>query len=387
LILALFRQSLQGSRIYETTENIGDKALFAKMGVSTGTICPFPFTTVNISQPPQDVAECTVTYAEAIGPLYEAFRGLLLGMASLGILVMIYRLYQFSLYTARLNVRMVDHPMSRMIVLALFFNVSLLVSSVDMFAFNGIYPAELFVILDEFNASSALSNAVFTVDLYHTLAKSLRDKYRRQSIIARNVTLVAIWTNFVGFIILGVLDSSRYYLYEGLKCIIGSLILYGFIVSSSFYVNELIKVLRRGLELQANKTRGQNQIAILKRKHTRFLMVVGLAAVALTATGILALSAETQSWALKIENMPDAAQLVLRLVYVAYIFLQFYLFRVPKSEISSSSANSAGKDTNDSAATAPIVQTGSLTAMSNPPHHGNQIAHASSLVVSEGATD
>ena len=311
------------------------------MGVSTGTICPFPFTTANISETPTNVSQCTVTYAQSIGALYEAFRILLLTATAVGILLMGHKTYLFYLYSLRSKINLAKHPMFRMIVLALAFNIVVLIGTVDMFAFNGIYPAEFYVILDEVAASLGLSNAVLFVDLYHQLTK-YNNEAHRFSRLARNGTLIAIWVNFIGFIVLGVLDSANYHLYEGLKCAFGSLIFVGFIVTSTYYVKRLLAVLRMGMELQADKSITEAQIQTLKRKHCRFVTYVGFGSTALAAAGILAFASEDYSWTLKIETMPEPAQLALRVVYAAYVILQMFLFRVPQLEPSS---GSSGKTT------------------------------------------
>jgi len=265
------------------------------MGVSTGTICPFPFTTANISETPTNVSQCTVTYAQSIGALYEAFRILLLTATAVGILLMGHKTYLFYLYSLRSKINLAKHPMFRMIVLALAFNIVVLISEAHRF-----------------------------------------------SRLARNGTLIAIWVNFVGFIVLGVLDSANYHLYEGLKCAFGSLIFVGFIVTSTYYVKRLLAVLRMGMELQADKSITEAQIQTLKRKHCRFVTYVGFGSTALAAAGILAFASEDYSWTLKIETMPEPAQLALRVVYAAYVILQMFLFRVPQLEPSS---GSSGKTT------------------------------------------
>jgi len=324
------------------------------MGVSTGTICPFPYTTANASNPtPQSVSECTVTYAQAIGPVYEVFRALLLAVSSIGIFVLAYRVYTFYVQSVRHNKlttsKLLNHPMFRMMVVGVAYCTSCLITSADMFAFNGLYPMEFFAIMDEITASLALSVAVLTVDLYHQLT-SLKTKRPRLTIIARNVTLSAIWINFIGFIILGIVDSPRFHLYEGLKCLFASAIIGGFIVSSTYYVRSLVQMLRQGLELQADRTRGEQQIAILQRKHFRFNLVAGFACVALAATGVLALTVEDWSWTLKIEAMPDPAQLALRGAFLLYTILLLYILRVPKWD-SSSTHNRSGGGENKSSST------------------------------------
>jgi hypothetical protein len=303
--------------------------VLSTMGPLTRTICPFPYTwpaELNGSS----VSECTITYAEALGASYLVIQILALLVAIFGITMWIYRLWKLKKYTEAKQLKFTNHPTLVFFIICLLFNLVYFIENFDIFGFAARYPPELFVILDEVVASLALSNGVTAVAFYYRVAKGAHDKDKRTSLRVRNMTVTAVWCNFVGFITLAVCDPSSYYLYDGLKCIVGATILAGFVMVSTYYVIRLRRSIIATIVISANKERSRDQLKSIMRKHYGFVFVLSLSSICLYASAGLSLSRSDYAWSWVFVEQPEINIYIFRIVFALNTFLTLWFFKVPR---------------------------------------------------------
>jgi hypothetical protein len=204
--------------------------------------------------------------------------------------------------------------------------------SVDLFGFRGYMPIEAYVIFDEITASCALSNGVMMAHFIHKVAKGKRSESQALTKAASKVTVVLIWLNFVGFITLGVLDDTRYEVYEGLKCIGGALILVGFTIVSTYFALQIKRMLMQTSTMTGNSAKSDLDLMVqtLKKKQIRLIIVSSLSSLLFFANGVLVLTGDNYEWQILLVDLPDPAQIGFRFLYLLNLILCVYLFQIPR---------------------------------------------------------
>src|SRR5690349_20319558 len=106
------------------------------MGVDTKTICPFP-KAVPVGRNATSVADCTITYGEALGAGHIILQVFLLAVSTTGLVVFTYRIYRLYMYCLQKKTRFWDHNLLVHFVWSFLFNFFLLLGSIDVFGFWG----------------------------------------------------------------------------------------------------------------------------------------------------------------------------------------------------------------------------------------------------------
>jgi len=326
------------------------------MVCKTGTFCPFPYTTssgIDLQNNPaitQNITQemiaqlCTVSYGQALGVGFLVLHicmvfASLVGMVLIGIQTIRLRAYCLG----KGKNAWWEHQTFHHYFFVFWFCVFWFLGSVDLFGFWGYMPEDAYAVFDEVTASCCISNAVLTVRFLYAVAKGARPDGNSSSNCRQlftTTTICFIWLNFVGFAILQVVDSDIYQLYEAMKSFGGALILIVFAVSSTYYAVKVRKFMEHSSRMtqgNVNDVEGQ-MIKILKKKHTRLLIVVCLATLAFIANGALTLDTDDYSWTIRLVDLPDPTQVAFRILYVIYLVLSLYIFQVPSA---ANDANSA----------------------------------------------
>lgn len=279
-----------------------------------------------------------MTFAEALGEGFLALQIILIIVGAIGLSVFCYRIWRLHEFCRIKGISFRGHGMLPHFCLNVSFNLFLILGSVDLFGFRGVVPIDAYVVFDEITAASAISNVVMTANFYYKMAHGL---YKKNSARARHLTYATVglvWLNFIGFIILGITDHSKYKLYEGLKTLGGGIILSAFGVMSTVYVMDIIKILRENVSISADQTQTKKQISTLQKKQSRFVFVIGLGVLVLLANGIMSISTPDWNWTIAFKDLPDPAQIAIRVVFILNTCTCLYMFKVPSLNDSSSNA-------------------------------------------------
>ena len=307
--------------------------------VRTETVCPFPYTT-----PPGTnatfLANCTITYAMALGPGFFVLQGILLATAIIGIIVFAYRTFALRRWSVRRKQNVRFHPLFIHFVLCFFFNIFLLLESIDLFGFQGLIPVEAYVIFDGFAAAFGICNGILFAQFLHTMAHGVHDPCHEQSEKVTQGAGILVFVTFVGFAILAILLPDQYRLLEGIKATIAILILLTFGAISTHFAIELEGVLKSTIPQQTDRAKAAHEIEHLRRKHIRFLIVIMLACILLIVDAVYSFAAADYRWIIAFTDLPDPIQVALRVACILNTVACLYLFRVPtRTEASSSSSS------------------------------------------------
>lgn len=316
------------------------------MIVNTNTVCPFPYTTPDGIINASDPSECTVTYAEALGAGHTALQVLLVLTGVVGVVVFGYRIYALKKYCEAKRLVYYKHATLVHFVLCFAFNLFLIVGSFDVFGFWDIMPVQVYAAIDEICASLAITNGLMVVRFLYKMSNGVHNPKKKESMILTYSTVVAIWINFIGFMIASLVDYPRYRLYDGLKCLVGAIILFVFAIFASVFAIKL-RILMMSMASQLNdRTHLERHLHTLRVKHLRFSIVLLLAVIALLVNAAISITAEDKRWTLAIDELPDPAQIGFRIIFILNTIITITLFRVP-------SLNSPGSASGPSSPTAP----------------------------------
>lgn len=324
------------------------------MAIDTGTVCPFPMAWPSSMNFSSDPADCTETYAQRLGAAHVALQVVLCVVSFACFFGLLFRMTQLRRYAHAQHQRWRDQPSFFFMVFGLMFLGLFSLENLDVFAFHGWYPAELYYVLDELVAASLIACAVVAVDFWVRLARGIGNE--KQGLPAREKWLIlfCVFANFFGWIVVGVSDPSRFYLYESIKSFGGSVILLGFLYRSGMAVYKLHRTLSKsgssgsaGTTKQMQSTR--KAARVLLRKFGQFSVILLVAALALLVNGVLALRLDEGMdwrWKVVLDKQYDEVQIVLRAVYLLGALAVVSFFRVPQSrfvqENKSSAASRAG---------------------------------------------
>lgn len=300
--------------------------------VDTGTICAFPSIWPsgaldrNISL--AVAADCTVAYSERLGAGYYAMQcaALIVPMFSLAVLLwQLLALKRFMKHKSSYY-RLRDNAAFGFFVCAIGFNVCLVIDSIDLFNFHGMYPVEFYALWTELVACFLVAVAVLLVDFWVRCAK-LRSKvgFPPAQLAA---LLVLVGLNFVGWTVVAIIDVAHYRAYEGIKSLGGGVLLCGFFVKAVFTV----RALRDSLNASDH---GKRAVRVLVRKFAYFSVVLLFAVGLLVVNAIVVLStaAETDEWHWKVDFFlqPDPLLYLLRVLYLMGSVACMLFFRVSNS--------------------------------------------------------
>jgi hypothetical protein len=342
------------------------------MVVITKTVCPFPFAAppgVNATSPSQ----CTLTYGQALGAGVIVMQALLLATGTLGVVVFSYRLLALHRYCLTKKVSTTHHTVFPHFVLCVLFNLLMIIGAIDPYGFWNVVPIEFYAVIDEMTAATGITIGVMTVKFLYKMSHNMQDPKLRDSTRVTRVTIVLVWCNFVGLIIPGIIDHARFELYEGLKVLFGSIILFVFWVLSTKYAIQLRRFMTQMLSMINDRKRLERHIKTLESKHLRFSIVVLGASIAMFVDGIIALTDEDQSWTLAVADLPDPTQLVTRVIYILITFLTITYFQVPSTRVVDSSHDTGHEG-------------GTTSSPSSAKTHGLTKAPGSTLIVSDDRT-
>lgn len=218
------------------------------------------------------------------------------------------------------------------------FTLLLTLENIDVFAFRAWYPPELYYILDELVGASLIVCAIVLVDFWVRLARGIGNTRTGLPQWEVGLLVCCVFANFLGWIIFGVCDPQRFYLYESLKSFCGCVILGGFALRAGFAVRKLHRTLVASSSSASDSNVKKSQatrraVKMLVRKYTQFSFLLVLTSTALLANGVLALRLDENMdwhWRVRIVDQYDGVQIVLRVVYMLGVFAVVSFFRVPK---------------------------------------------------------
>ena len=164
--------------------------------ISTGTICPYPFTSANKSS--NDVSSCTLTYGEVLDPgllIQQIVFSCFFGLVALPIFMR--RLYLTILLARQRRKPWYESSQGKLYIAVITMSVSVVVEMIDPYGLRTVAHPYVYFIADGFFAGSLLLIAFFIVDFYMTTAK--RANFQK-GLSIRLIVLVLILTflNFIG---------------------------------------------------------------------------------------------------------------------------------------------------------------------------------------------
>lgn len=333
------------------------------MVVNTKTVCAFPFAAppgVNATVP----SDCTITYGQALGAGHIVMQTILLATGALGTAVFGYRLIALRRYCTTKNIPYKTHPTLVHFVLCFVFGLFLVISSIDPYGFWGVLPIEMYAVFDEICAATAISNGLMIVRFLYKMSHNMTNPKKRDANLMVYCTVAAVWVNFVGFIIPGVIDHPNFKLYEGLKSTFGALILIIFLYLARQYALQLREFMCQMASQVNDRKRLDRNIKTLDKKQFRFSSLVAFGSLVLIANAVLSFTTPDRSWTLVVAELPDPAQIAIRVVYILNTLVTISFFRVP----SSTSVDSSQDDTGPNSPTSPSSSKGNAitrTAITN----------------------
>ena len=332
--------------------------------ISTGTICPYPFTFANKSS--NDLSSCTVTYGEALDPgllIIQVVFSCFFGLISLPIFVR--RLYRMVLLARQKMKPWYSSSQSKMYLAAITLSISVVVEMVDPFGQRNFAHPYLFLIADGFFAGSLMMIGFFFVDFYVTTAERANFKEGLSTRLIITVLILtfinfigkwAIWSDLVSnfvickvFQVIGFFIPKYYKVFESLKFFGGFLLEGMFIIVGLRARAALLEILTRGgvrgdTSLRAafgckaapeTPTTSQRSVLTVKRKFAEYITVMIFTLVATLVFGLLRLGVLTGNddyhWEVKLEGEQNLSLVLFRLVGVMAIVVVIRTFKVPKA--------------------------------------------------------
>ena len=138
--------------------------------ISTGTICPYPFTFANKSS--NDLASCTLTYGEVLDPgllIQQVVFTCFFGLVALPIFVR--RLYKTALLARQRRKPWYGSSQSKLYIAVITMSVSVVIEMIDPYGLRTVAHPYLYFVADGIFAGSLLLIGFFIVDFYMTTAK------------------------------------------------------------------------------------------------------------------------------------------------------------------------------------------------------------------------
>jgi len=236
------------------------------MEPSTGTVCPFPYTSANGS--PKSLNECTVTYASYLGAPYFTFLSVQLIVSLIGLIVMLYRLRVTSV---RLQVRNVFDVRLRFFALGALISFFGIIDAINLFGFQNLaFSYQAYRIVDQSIPMLICIIGFFIIDIWVRIASpSLSIREYGFPLSVRIFVISFVFANFIGFEILALYNvACQQNLYQGLKAIGGACV--GF--SLMMYAIKSFYVIFRVLRPQSRFSKERNE----KKMHLRSAMAFNL---------------------------------------------------------------------------------------------------------------
>ena len=164
--------------------------------ISTGTICPYPFTFAKNSS--NDLLSCTLTYGEALDPglfIQQVAFGMSYGVVALPVLLR--RLYLTVANDLQNGKLWYESSQSKLYVAAIVMSISVAVEMIDPYGMRTILHPYLYFMADGHFAASLLLMAFFGADFYVTTAKraNFQDGLSTKFVI---VVLLLCFLNYIG---------------------------------------------------------------------------------------------------------------------------------------------------------------------------------------------
>lgn len=320
--------------------------------VDTGTICPFPRiypATYNASKAPPQVEDCTLTYAQRLNTEFRAIQLFAIIIPAVSFAMLLHQLVLLKRRQNKLSrtTSLWYNPSFEFFLCALVYNILLVLQSVDLFNFLGIYPAELYCLLEESMATAFLSMAVLLVDFWVRCAKFKSRVGLPKAEKIGFITLIAF--NFVGWIIVGVADPAHYKVYEIIKSFDGMFILCLFLYKGYMSARTLTQALSISSDevKHANPQINEQAVKVLRKRFLQFSFVIVLAAVLLFVNGVVVLinAIETGVWHWKIDffEQLDPLQVVLRVLFLFGSIMSLVFFKAPERNAEAKKGKKVGE--------------------------------------------
>ena len=165
-------------------------------GISTGTICPYPFTFANKSS--NDISSCTITYGETLDPellILQSVFGCFFGLVALPIFLR--RLYLTSLLAQRRGEFWYESSQAKLYVSAIMLSTSVVVEMIDPYGMRNFVHPYVYFVADGFFISSLFLMAFFIVGFYTSAAKHANFEDGVSGRLSITVVIL-IFFNFIG---------------------------------------------------------------------------------------------------------------------------------------------------------------------------------------------
>jgi hypothetical protein len=364
---------------------------------STGTVCAFPFTSADAA--PASLSDCTLTYATYLSPGYDALSGVLASASALLCITMTHRIYHLRLYAARKKFKLYKTPTLHFFAFAWLFGGLCFFEAIDLFGFRNWYPTWLYYVLDEVVAASLFSLLIVSSDFWARLARGAGNGRVGLPRVRRVGLIVASYVNFCGLIVVAVIDTAHFDIYEGVKSLVGSLILVTLVVMAWRPMRGMVKTLKAGhssKDLPAASRRALQYVPhpaaqsltlgaprTLHRKFGQWTVLASLGAAGLFANAILALvgtgDAPKTSWAwnVPVAEQIDPIQIVLKALYMLIMVALYGFFRVPRLEAGHDGGG--GGENKGSSTVEPHARGGGSAVPGSAPSAGTRSSRTSEL--------
>jgi len=256
---------------------------------STGTLCPFPYTTANGSDP-VSLADCTHTFAEVNQPGYDVLDALLGVFGVCTLLITLYRVFMLKRLADSQHKYLRDMPTFEFFIFALGFTLAVSLESVDLWSMRAWTAAEFYFMADEFVAASAFCMGVCMVDFWRKLDHGI-GKHGLQPRVKRAFIVVGCF-NFPMWEAFGLSIPSQYQAFEGIKDLVGAVLASTLMVLSFTSVRELLRTLNKSKSssddpavssARARSTMSRRAARTLVIKYAMFCLATFIAAVAFLA--------------------------------------------------------------------------------------------------------
>jgi len=336
------------------------------MSISTRTVCAFPFTfnnsVIDILREDETalnltIHDCVQTIGEALGDTWMIYRGACGAVFTLFFFAFSVQLFRLRDFAKRVHRPYFSLVQSKIFGTCLMISLAMVIQSIDPQGFENILNPVVSFMCDEVIATSLFVLAMLVADFWAQAAKGMKRNSRGLPKRFRIPFVICVAINFLGFEIAGIILYEEYFLYEAIKSF-GAILL---LVILGYFAFINVDIIRRALEdmhskssssaspdsdgeqkpkglkkvsslfklTSSEKSPAQIIIAKLKAKYRKFFAVIFFAILVLLANGLIALSLPDLSWGYSILELPDAVQMILKLVYALCLVIGFHFFRVP----------------------------------------------------------